>query len=133
MQAFAWPTIVTVLALLTYFTMGLRVAGARGRFKIPAPATTGDPMFERHFRVQMNTLEWLPIFLPCLWLFALYWRDDLAAAAGAVWIVGRLVYMTAYVKDPTTRSLGFMTQALATLVLLLGALAGAVRMLLGMG
>ena len=131
MQAYAWTTIATVAALLTYFFMGLRVAGARERFKVPAPAITGDPIFERHFRVHMNALEWLPIFLPALWLFALFWRDDLAAALGAVWIIGRLVYMAAYVKDPSKRTAGFAIQALATLVLLVGALAGAVMALVG--
>jgi len=40
----------------------------------------GHPDFDRVFRVQMNTLEWMPIFLPVLWLFALYVSDWAAAA-----------------------------------------------------
>jgi uncharacterized MAPEG superfamily protein len=99
--------------------MGLRVAKARGTYNIPAPATSGDPIFERHFRVQMNTLEWLPMFLPALWLAAIWQSDMVAAGLGLVWIIGRIIYMLAYVADPKTRSLGFVIQMLATLVLIL--------------
>jgi hypothetical protein len=52
------------------------------------------------FRVQMNTLEWMPIFLPSLWLFAIYISDPIAAGLGLVWIVGRILYMTAMCKPP---------------------------------
>ena len=106
--------IVTLLALLVYFWMGLRVGGARRK--------TGDPLLERSVRVQANTLEWLPIFLPSLWLFAVYWDDRIAAVAGLVWIVGRILYATGYVADPGKREAGFLIQLLATAVLMFGAL-----------
>lgn len=131
MDGFAWTALVTLLALLLFFVMGLRVGGARYRFKVEAPATTGDPTFERHFRVQMNTLEWLPIFLPSLWLFAAYWGDPIAAGIGAVWIVGRFMYMIGYVSNPKSRGAGFAIQALTALVLLIGAIIGAVQQLIG--
>lgn len=115
-------SIVTLLALILYFWMGLRVAGARRRSGVAAPAMTGDPLLERHLRVQGNTLEWLPIFLPSLWLFALYWDDAVAAGVGAVWILGRIVYALGYVADPKKREAGFLIQALAAAVLLFGAL-----------
>lgn len=115
--------IVTLLALLLYFFMGLRVGQARGLYKVEAPATSGHPDFERVFRVHANTLEWLPIFLPALWLFAIAWNNDLVAAGvGVVWIVGRILYMTGYSKAAASRSTGFGIQALATGVLLFGAL-----------
>lgn len=114
--------IVTLLSLLVYFWMGLRVAGARQKTGISAPAMTGDPHLERNIRVQANTLEWLPIFLPSLWLFALYWNDRIAAVAGLVWIVGRILYALGYVADPAKRELGFGVQSLACAVLLFGAL-----------
>ena len=78
-----FTAIVTCLAILFYFFTGLQVGRARVKFGIKAPATTGNPDFERVFRVQMNTLEWLPIFLPSLWLFAIYISDAIAAAARA--------------------------------------------------
>jgi len=114
--------IVTLLTLLLYFWMGLAVGRARAKFGVAVPAITGHPDFERVFRVQANTLEWLPIYLPSLWLFALAWNDRVAAALGVVWIVGRYLYMTGYSKAAESRELGFMIQALATGVLLFGAL-----------
>lgn len=123
-------SIVTLLALILYFWMGLRVAGARRRSGIAAPAMSGDPILERHLRVQGNTLEWLPIFLPSLWLFAFYWDDALAAAIGAVWIVGRIVYAFGYVADPKKREAGFLIQTLASAVLLFGALGRAAWLLM---
>ncbi len=112
-------SLVTLAAIILFFVMGLRVAKARGTYNIPAPATSGDPIFERHFRVQMNTLEWLAMFLPALWLGAIWHSDGVAAGLGLVWIIGRIIYMVAYVADPKTRSLGFVVQMLATLSLIL--------------
>jgi uncharacterized membrane protein YecN with MAPEG domain len=83
---------------------------------------TGDPVLERTIRVHYNTLEWLPIFLVSMWLFAIYWNDLVAAGLGLVWIVGRLIYSFGYVADPGKRGTGFLIQALATAVLLFGAL-----------
>jgi len=122
MQTHALVAIVTLLALLLYFMMGLRVGQARSKFGVEAPAITGNPDFERVFRVQANTLEWLPIFLASLWLFALYWNDMVAAGLGVVWIVGRILYMTGYSREARARSTGFGIQALATGILLFGAL-----------
>ncbi len=130
MQVDNLVVIVTLAALLVYFWTSIQVGGARVKHKIVAPAVTGHPEFERAYRVQMNTLEWLPLFLPSLWLFAYYWSGPIAAAIGVVWIVGRLLYAITYVKDPTKRGPGFGLQALATGVLLLGSLGKAVALLL---
>ena len=119
-----YVALVTLLALLVFFWTGIRVGGARSKYKIEAPATTGDPIFERHFRVQMNTLEGIVLFLPSLWLFSVYWGDMLAAAIGAVWIVGRVIYILSYVANPSSRSAGFAVQGLSSLSLLIGALYG---------
>jgi len=122
MMEHRWTAVVTLLALLTYFWMGLQVAGARRTSQIDAPAMTGHPILERAVRVHYNTLEWLPIFLASLWLFAIYWNELVAAGLGVVWIVGRLVYSAGYMADPGKRSMGFLIQMVATSVLLLGAL-----------
>jgi uncharacterized membrane protein YecN with MAPEG domain len=114
--------IVTLLSLVLYVMMGLRVGEARTKFGVVAPAVTGDPEFERRFRVQANTLEWLPIYIVSLWLFAIYWNDRAAAVLGVIWIVGRILYMTSYSKDAASRGPGFGIQALATGILLFGAL-----------
>ncbi len=115
--------IVTLLALLVYFYMSLRVGQARSKFNVPAPATSGNPDFERAFRIHMNTLEWLPLFLVSLWLFAIAWGSDLVAAGiGLIWIVGRILYLTGYSRAAEARGPGFGIQALAAAVLLFGAL-----------
>jgi len=134
MQAYAYVAIVTGLALLTYVWMGLRVGGARRKCGISAPQMTGDPILERHIRVQSNTLEWLPIFLPSLWMFHLFWQPQdpvgvLTFAIGMVWIVGRIIYALGYVADPAKREAGFLIQTLATAVLLFGAVGKAVWVL----
>jgi len=120
-QSHALVAIVTLLSLLVYVWMILRIPGARRRTGIDAPAMTGDPELERHIRVQANTVEWLVIYLPALWLFAIYWNDLIAAGLGVVWIVGRLLYAFGYVADPGKRELGFIIQFVAAAALLLGA------------
>jgi glutathione S-transferase len=117
-----YTALVTCLAVLAYALTGFRVGQARATFGIKAPAITGNPDFERVFRVQMNTLEWMPIFLPALWLFAIYVSDGWAAALGLVWVAGRILYMTGYSQSANKRELGFQIQGVAGLLLWLGAL-----------
>ncbi len=122
MQTHYEVAIVTLLSLLVYLWTSLRVGAARAKTGINAPTMVGDPILERAVRIQANTLEWLPMYLASLWLFALYWNDRVAAICGLVWIVGRVVYALSYAADPAKRSLGFGIQGLATGVLLFGAL-----------
>ena len=70
----------------------------------------------------MNTLEWMPIFLPSLWLFAIYISDAIAAVLGLVWIAGRVLYMTGYSQAANKRGTGFGIQAAVAGILWLGAL-----------
>ncbi len=123
--------IVTLLALLLYFWMSTRVAATRIKTGILAPAMTGDARLERTIRAHENTLEWLPIFLPSLWLFAFYWGDAVAAAFGAVWVIGRLVYFLGYVTEAKKRAPGFFIQVCAVVVLLFGALGRALYLAAG--
>jgi len=125
-----WTALVTLLALIFYFYTGLQVASARAKYGVRAPATTGHPDFERVFRVQMNTLEWMPIFLPALWLFAAYVSDIAAAVIGLVWIGGRTIYLIDYEKAAEKRGRGFGIQTFASAVLWIGALVGIVTRLL---
>jgi glutathione S-transferase len=117
-----YTALVTCLAILFYFFTSVQVAKARAAFGIKAPAIIGNADFERVFRVQMNTLEWLPIFLPSLWLFAIYISDPVAAVLGLVWIGGRALYLTGYSQAADKRGRGFGIQAGAALLLLVGAL-----------
>ena len=119
---FHFTALVTCLAILFYFFTTIQVSKARAAFGIKVPATSGNPDFERVFRVQMNTLEWMPIFLPSLWLFAIYVSDAGAAVLGLIWIAGRALYMTGYAQAAAKRGRGFAIQAAAAIILWVGAL-----------
>jgi uncharacterized membrane protein YecN with MAPEG domain len=117
--------IVAALALLEYAYFGAQVSRARGRYGVKAPATTGHELFDRHYRVQQNTAEQLVMFLPALYLFAVYVSAPIAALLGLAFVVGRALYARGYVADPERRGTGFIVGFAASAVLLLGGLAGA--------
>ena len=121
---------VILLAVILYFWSGFRVGQARAKFKIKAPAATGNPDFERVFRIQMNMLEWMPIFLPAILLAAIYVSDIGAALLGIVWIAGRVLYMRGYTEAAEKRETGFFMQAIAAGLLWLAALVGVVASML---
>lgn len=129
--------VVTLLSLLFYFATCLNVGLARRATGIQAPAMTGADQLDRAVRVQMNTLEWLPLFLVSLWLFDRFIPRPLgggmAAGLGLIWIGGRILYLAGYMADPARRSLGFAIQGSCCFVLLFGALGGAIWALLGHG
>jgi len=72
----------------------------------------------------------MPIFLPALWLFAIYVSDSFAAAIGLVWIAGRILYVLSYSKAADKRGTGFGIQAFATIALWLGAVGAVIWRLL---
>ena len=121
---FHLTALVTCLAVLMYFLFSSQVGKARRTYGVKAPAISGNPDFERVSRVHMNTLEWMPIFLPALWLFAIYVSDAIAAALGVVWIIGRVLYMNGYAKAANKRGPGFAVQGGAAAILWLGAVVG---------
>jgi glutathione S-transferase len=122
--------VVIALALLEFVVFGMLVGRARGRYGVNAPAVSGHEVFDRYFRVHYNTMEMLVTFVPSIWLFGLYVSPQWGAALGAVYLVGRIVYLRGYVADPSKREIGFGLSALPIVVLLLGALWGAVRVML---
>ncbi|MBW2415409.1 MAG: MAPEG family protein [Deltaproteobacteria bacterium] len=124
-----YVAIVTALALLEYMWIAIRVGTNRVKYNVEAPATTGDPIWERYYRVQQNTVEQLVIFLPALWVFAHFGSPVGAAALGVLFIAGRLVYALMYVQDPASRGVGFMMTFAANLLLVLGSLVQGVRAL----
>lgn len=116
--------IVTALALIQYLIIGMLVGRARIRGGVQAPATSGDPIFERYFRAHQNTLEQLILFVPSLWIFAYYVSAPIATALGLVFIIGRFVFLRAYVVDPPSRGVGFMIGMVPLLALLIGSVIG---------
>ena len=107
--------------------LATRVAAAHRKFNVLLPATYGNLDFERVYRVHMNTLEWMPTFLAPLWLCAFYLSDVGAAGLGAVWIVGRVVYYNGYRQAVEKRLPGFFIQAIACVLLFIGAIVGIVQ------
>src|SRR5215813_12005653 len=126
-----YTALVTLLATALYFFLATRVAAARVRFGIRHPAITGNPDFERIFRVHMNTLEWMPTFLVPLWLCAIYLSDVGAAVLGLIWIAGRVVYFVGYREAVEKRLPGFFIQGSVCLLLFIGAVVGVVMRLAG--
>ena len=122
-----YPALITCLALLVYMWNFLSAGHARGKHKITAPATVGHPEFERKLRVQQNMIEQLIVFLPSLWIFCLTVQPLIGAVLGLIFIVGRMLYSTAYAAVPAKRSLGFGLGFIPTLILLIGGLAGVIR------
>ena len=125
-----WIAIVTVLALLEYMVFGMRVGLNRAKYEVAAPAVSGNEIWERHFRVQQNTVEQLIIFLPALWLFGYYVSGPIGALVGLLFVVGRAIYAAGYVSAPEKRSRGFLMTFLANVILILGALGGAAMKLI---
>ena len=119
--------LVAILAVIQFIAFGALTGRARARAGLKAPAVTGDEGFERMYRVQMNTLEVMVVFLPALFLAARYWSPVFVAATGAVYLVGRLLYWRAYVADPARRGPGVALSMLPTLVLAIAALVGILR------
>jgi uncharacterized membrane protein YecN with MAPEG domain len=122
--------IVGVLALIQYIAFAMLVGRARGKYDVKAPATSGDPVFERYFRVQQNTLEQLVVFLPAIFLYSHLGNPMYAVGFGVVYLIGRMIYLRSYVKDPGSRTLGFMLTFLPSVLMLIGALFMAAQNLL---
>ena len=122
--------LITLLALLQFVAFGVLVGQARVKYGVKAPAVTGHEMFERAYRVQMNTLELLVLLLPGLYLAATLWSPFYTAISGAVYLVGRTIYWRAYMAEPKGRSLGFGLSMGPILVLLMASFVAVAKSLL---
>ena len=117
---------VTLLLLAQYLFFMAMTGKARDELGIKAPATTGDEVFERILRVQLNTLEQHMLTLPTMWLCAHYFSASFAGIMGLVFFTGRVLYRKAYIADPSTRGTGMMMGFLANVLLLICAAFGVI-------
>lgn len=130
MHDFRWPALITLGVVALLFLTAVNVGRARARHGIDAPATTGNPEFERVFRIQMNTQESALMFLPALWIFSAFVSETGAAALGLVWLAARVWYSIAYHQLAARRGPPFGLSMLVVVVLFLGAAWGVMRPLI---
>ena len=107
MAIYPLTALVTLLICLLILGTSINTGHARGRYGIKAPAVSGHEMFERAYRIQMNTLENAAIALPAMWVDAVFASDRAAAAWGAAWVVARIWYAIAYQRNPAKRGLAY--------------------------
>ena len=124
MENYAYPGVVSALALLVYYFTLFKAGMARVRFDVPAPSHDGPEGYLRHVRAHVNTLEHLVLFLPGLWLFAFAVSPLWAAGIGVIWPVGRLMYALGYYQDADKRRLGLYISMPPIYVFVLGSLVG---------
>ncbi len=109
MPNYPLTALVTLLFCLLMLGTGFHVGRARGLYGVKAPAMTGHDLFERAYRIQMNTLETAAIALPAMWVCAAFVSDRSAAAWGTGWVLSRIWYAVAYQRNPAKRSAAFAT------------------------
>jgi uncharacterized membrane protein YecN with MAPEG domain len=120
--------IATLLAVLIALGTAILVARTRARVRIFPPVMTGSPELECALRVQANTVEQIVIFLPALWLAALYFQGWIPPAIGLLWCLGRVLYALGYRADkPGRREPGFIMAMLSTIALIVLAGIGIVQ------
>ncbi|MCP2727936.1 MAPEG family protein [Limnofasciculus baicalensis] len=127
LKSLIFPSLVTLVSLIVYFVLIINVGRARSKYNVPVPQTSGNPDFERVFRVQQNTLEQLILFLPNLWLFSLFISPIWGAGIGTIWVIGRIIYAWGYYQAAEKRILGFAINSLSTMVLIIGSLVGIIK------
>ncbi len=122
-----FPSLATVITLILYFVLIFNVGRARSKYNVPVPQISGNPDFERVFRVQQNTVEQLILFLPSLWLFSLIVSPIWGGGIGSIWVVGRIIYAWGYYQTAEKRILGFAINSFCNMALILGSLVGIIK------
>lgn len=112
-----YVALVTLLLLVQYFFFVMQAGMARGKDTVVAPAITGEEIYERKSRVQINTLEQLIITLPAMWLCAHYFNTNVAAIMGLAFLIGRFIYSILYIREPKSRAPGFIIGFFANIIL----------------
>ena len=123
-------SLATLIVVALMFWTSIIVGKARVKYEIKAPATSGHEMFDRAYRVQMNTLESAMLLLPSMWMYARLIGDLGAGVSGAIWVAGRVWYALAYQQDPAKRGPGFGISFLAIAGMWAGSLWAVIQLLL---
>ncbi len=129
MISFPFTTLALVFALFVFFGLAANVGRARLKWNVPAPASSGHPEFDKRYRVQMNTMEQLLLFLPATFMAVPVLGDMVTAALALTWSAGRIIYARSYYNDPAKRGPGFGLTLLPTLAMLVAAAVAAAGLL----
>jgi glutathione S-transferase len=124
MNQYIYASFITLITVLLMMGLLFNVGRARGKYKVQAPATSGNEMFERAYRIQLNTIENVLLFLPALWLYAIFIGDKGAGDSGVIWLIARVWYAISYQLNPAKRGLGFLISLLVIAGLWTGAAYG---------
>ena len=124
MKLYLYTSCITLLTVVLMFGLTFNVGRARVKYQVKAPAVTGHELFERAYRIQLNTIENVLMFLPALWLYAVFISDKGAGDSGAIWLIARVWYAIAYQVKPAKRGLGFIISILVIAGLWAGAAYG---------
>jgi glutathione S-transferase len=130
LKLYLYTSCITLLTVLLMFGLAFNVGRARGKYQVKAPAVTGHELFERAYRVQLNTIENVLMFLPALWLYAIFLGDKGAGDSGVIWLIARVWFAIAYQLNPAKRGLGFIISILVIAGLWTGAAYGIFQQLL---
>lgn len=118
---------VTILAGLICLGVAILVARTRNKHKVMPPAMAGAFPVECALRVQGNTTEQVVIFLPLLWVAAVYFQGWLPPAIGLAWCVGRILYAIGYMAEPKKRHVGFGLSVFSSIALAILGIIGLVQ------
>lgn len=124
MSQYLYTSLITLLTILLMLSLTFNVGRARGKYQVKAPAVSGHELFERAYRVQLNTIENVLMFLPALWLYAVFLGDKGAGDSGVIWLIARVWYAVSYQLNPAKRGLGFLISLLVIAGLWAGAAYG---------
>lgn len=125
-----YVNLVVLTALIEYIVFIAVVGATREKYGVAAPATTGNPQWERLYRIQVNTTEQLILFIPAVYGFAYYVSESWAAGIGVVFVIGRIVYFFGYRLAGEKRLVGAIMSGPPSYVLVIGALIGLVLKLI---
>lgn len=120
---------VTILAALICLGTAILVARTRAKQKVLVPAMSGDFKVECALRVQGNTVEQIVIFLPLLWVAALYshYTGWLVPLIGLCWCIGRILFAMGYMSEPKKRGPGFTISVFSSIALAILGIIGVVQ------
>lgn len=114
-----YSTLIILVALLQYSYFLSKVGYFRAKFEVHAPKTTGNEQWERLFRIQQNTMEQLVIFIPATYFFGIIVSADWVLLPGIVFLIGRAIYSSTYVKNPNGRGLGMILSFIPSVLMIL--------------